>query len=55
MADEPFSQSPFVFEEQDASQLRKPVRAVLKGAEDRFPIEDGERPLVGSHTRTAFN
>ena len=46
MANEPFSQSPFVFEEQDASELRKPVRAVLKGADDCFPVGDRERDDV---------
>ena len=43
MADEPFGQSPLVFEEQDAAELRKPVGAVLEGAEDRSPVGDRER------------
>ena len=46
MDGEPFSHSQFVFEEQDASELPKPVWAVLKSAEDRFPVEDGERDDV---------
>ena len=46
MANELFSQSPFVFEEQDASEFRKPVGAVLKGAEDCFAVGDRERDDV---------
>ncbi len=42
-ADETFRQSPFVFEEQDASKLRKPVWAVLERTEDRFPVGDRQR------------
>jgi hypothetical protein len=43
VANQPFSQSPFVSEEQDASELRKPVGAILKGAEDCCPVGDRER------------
>ena len=42
VANEPFSQSPFVFEEQDASEFREPVGAVLEGAENGFPVADSE-------------
>ena len=48
MADEPFGQSPFVLEEQDASEFRKSVRAVLKGAEDCFPVGNSERDDAAS-------
>ena len=42
-ADETFRPSPFALEEEDASKLRKPVRAVLKHAQDRFPVGDRQR------------
>jgi hypothetical protein len=40
---ETFRQSPFLFEQQNASKLRKPVRAVLEHAQDRFPVGDRQR------------
>ena len=43
VADEPFRDPPFVFEQKDASKLRKPIGAVFKGAEDCFPVGDRER------------
>ena len=43
MADESYRHSPFVLEEQDASKLRQPVRAVLKRTQDRFPVGDRQR------------
>jgi hypothetical protein len=43
VANESLRHTPFVFEEQNTSEFRKSVRAILERSEDCFPVGNGER------------